>query len=166
MQDTYQKIAKGIKILGEEIKPNDIVIPIGLDGAILYHLLISQYEFSTDFLKNTCDISSKTYTDTTKFKNLLNENNEKTIYVLDMRTVTGNLGNKLKHVAGVIPFNYIVLFDVNHYANICIFDGELSDKERIIWLSKEEYKQLDIENITHNYIKEISAVKEIKKYLD
>ena len=65
MQDTYKKIAEGIKILDKEINPNDIVIPIGLDGVILYHLLKSQYEFSTNFLKNTCNISSKTDTGTT-----------------------------------------------------------------------------------------------------
>ena len=170
MQDTYKKIAEGIQILGKEIKPNDIVIPIGLDGAILYHLLVCYYDKTntqyTNFLENTCNLSSKTDTDTTKFENILIENKEKTIYVLDLRTVTGTLSTKLKQIAGENPFNYTVLFDSNYYADLRAFDNELSNKNRIIWLKKEEYETLNLDNITHEYIEKILAVTEIKNYLD
>jgi len=37
-------IAKGIRYLGETIQPDDVVIPIGLDGAIIYHLLVEHYK--------------------------------------------------------------------------------------------------------------------------
>ena len=130
------------------------------------HRYHSECFFKWIYKKKTCPLCREVLISPTEDEEFLHEVYEKTIYVLDMRTVTGTLGKNLKHVAGDIPFNYTILFDANHYADLSSFDDGLSDEERIIWLSKEEYKQLDIENITHNYIKEISAVKEIKKYLD
>ncbi|MCK5474312.1 MAG: hypothetical protein KAI53_02805 [Candidatus Aenigmarchaeota archaeon] len=167
MQKTYQRIAEGIKKLKDEIKPNDIVIPIGLDGAILYHLLVNCYDKTdteyTDFLKNTCNLSSKTETYSEKFENLLLENREKTIYALDMRTDTGRLGEKLRGLAGDSSLRYAVLFDSNGHANWCAFNEAF--EERIIWLSKKDYENLNVANITHKHLEKIPTVKEIKKYL-
>ncbi len=168
MQEIYQKIAEGIKILGEEINPNDIVIPIGLDGAIVYHLLVEYYSKNdtayTDFLKNTCNISSKTETNSEKFENILAKNARKAIYALDMRTVTGGLGVKLRELANDSNLVYAVLFDPNSHADWCAFNEAF--EERIIWLSKKDYEILDVEKITHEYIAKIEAVKEIKKYIN
>ncbi|MCK4550778.1 MAG: hypothetical protein KAT91_02400 [Candidatus Aenigmarchaeota archaeon] len=168
MQETYQKIAEGIKILGEEINPNDIVIPIGLDGAIVYHLLVDYYgkkrlEYP-NFLGNTCNLSSKTETNSEKFENILAENREKAIYALDMRTVTGGLGEKLRELANDSNLVYAVLFDPNGHADWCAFNEAF--EERIIWLSKKDYEKLNIEKITHEYIEKMPAVKEIKKYIN
>lgn len=169
MQETYKKIAEGIKILNKEINPNDIIIPIGLDGAVIYHILVNYYDKTDksyiDFLENTCDISSKKKTDTLKFKNILTKNKEKTISALDLRTVTGKLGEKLNQMAYRSSFKYAVLFDSTVNADLKAFTTKLSDKERIIWLSKKAYESLDLEKITHRYIEEIPAVIEIKKYI-
>ncbi len=176
MSRTHERIAEGIRRIRETINSEELVMSVGLDGAILYHLFNPYGD-----LDKTVYISSKAgMSDTEKFGKILEYADARTVYALDLRTKTGSLGEMLKQMSGDwknktgkgADVRYTVLFDPNNRAGIRAFNEELSDEERIIWMDGETYKKVFVNqdgewsyNISHNFIKGLPDVKGIRKLI-
>jgi len=162
----YAKFADAIYRLGVQLDDSFstikrfVVMPIGLDGAVLYHLLFKNdgrlgdlsggervviESMRQDELDNVVQLSSKSgEADDYKVGKLLEEawQYSGTVYALDIRTKTGSLGKMLKERAdrATVPLQYAVLFDPNLVADIRGSGWELSDEERdsMHWLPNPE----------------------------
>lgn len=186
MQKSYERIAEGIHITGKVIKPSDIVMPIGFDGAILYHLLTDYYEkYTLDYKDNlgyTVQVSSiDGESDRMKFETILSLAKDAKVYGLDMRTKTGTLGKMLGQMkqewkgetGNRIEFYYTVIFDPYKHADLRVFEEGLSDEERPLWLPAEDdlrrlfWKEGDMwkYDISHEFIANIPKVQQIKKLI-
>lgn len=181
----HEKVAEGIGILGNIIDKPYVIIPVGLEGAVLCHLLDVDREKRNQRylqgLENTVDISSKRdNNDFTKFEEILKCRSycKPDIYALDMRTKTGKLGRMLRERAEnfkkdrvyepFINFYYIVLFDPSKKADIRAFKEDLSDQDRIQLMTPEEYGKLvsvGIENISHEFIESLPSVQQITELI-
>lgn len=155
MDKIDSRIAEGIRMVGSAVNPAKsnkyLIMPIGFDGAILYHLLAHYYEESfydyKDDLEHTVHISSQfKEADTSKFDDVLDSGRGKKVYGLDLRTKTGSLGRMLKQMlrdyenkSGNKPnFCYTVLFDPNLCAGLRCFSEDLADDERPFWLPQKD----------------------------
>lgn len=179
----HERIAEGIRIIGNKINPLETIMPIGLDGAVLCHLLNHYYEKSAfhypDQLENIVCASSKAgESDMQKFEGVLPAKG--TVYGLDLRTKTGALGNNLKQMVkgwetktqNKADFWYTVLFDPVMCADLRAFSEQLSDEDRIVWLPEEDFEKVFQQeggiwryNISHEFLAHIPDVQEIKDLL-
>lgn len=160
MNYNHEIYAEAVVELAKKIDiENTIVAPIVFGGLPTTELLMYFYTQKHDgsVFQNSFYASSKTdgineiKLDEIRFNNILlnaSKNGSNIIY-LDERTVSGKLGKGLmektrkweeKHNVK-INSKYAVLFDPACKADIRGLALELSNKERIIWTSEEEYKK-------------------------
>ncbi len=191
MSSVHRKIGSGVAELGKNIKIQSRKMPLGIDGLVVDHLLqyyfYSKGVFYASGLNNTVQISSKEEEyDFEKIKRVVLHaaNYEEPLYALDMRTVTGSLGVKLRKVIEEIEtesgrnveFNYAVVFDKNGNADLCGLEEELTEEEReeVYWVKgKEAVRKLIHQengeweyNLSNETIANFEPVPLIKKEID
>jgi len=166
-QQIYQKVATAVNTLTEKIDASATVMPIGIDGAMTYHL----FEYALrkkqiphiDYLGNTVQASSKTgKMDDVKICAVLMQSvlQKKPIYGMDLRTKSGGLGrmlhtvvNDLKQDVPNIDFKYVTLFDARNQADISASQEDLTDteKELLRWFDSPEELPIKFKNETWLY---------------
>lgn len=190
MSYVYERVANSIISLGEQIDLQQVIMPIGFDGAVTYHLL--HYYWTKrglkpeDSLSNTLEATSRfDEFDEKKFREIMKRtySTDKIIYGLDLRTKTGKLGSmlrsKVKHFNDVndtdIKFLYVVLFDPNLTADIRSTSEELTDEDRshLYWVPSfeavKEYIRREgdswIYDLSHDNLSRLDHVQAIKELL-
>lgn len=187
MNEIYRKVAEAVNTLSDTIKP-ETTIPLGFEGAVTYHLLSYAFQkkgiMHKDNLSNVVQVSSKTEQfDREKFRKIFEDSvsfcMNRPVYVLDMRTKTGKLGEMLKSEINnsflIKNFRYTVLFDPNRKADIRATEEELTDEERkeLLWVDSPEKLEDFIKFkdgtweylITHDKLASLRHVPEIKKLI-
>ena len=179
----YEKFAEAIVSLTKKIHP-EIIMPIGFDGAVIYHLLKESYTYKginiKDQLPNTTELSSRAEEfDFCKLNAVLEKavDENKPVYGLDMRTKTGSLGRTIQQAISnweeynnkKVDFKYTVLF--GDKADISACPDIMSDEERsnFFWVDSIEkvgdYVKKDgekwIYNVTHENLARLKHVSEI-----
>jgi hypothetical protein len=189
MEVVYEKIADAINDIIPKLHSTVSIVPIGIDGAITYHLL--DYSMTKkmlshfDCLQNTVQLSSnKNLMDLDRlYETLLRECDKKRkhIYCLDMRAKTGKLAdllhmhvNDFKSDVNTMTIDYAVLFDPKKRADIRASEEELTDDEKSIlkWFDRPQDAPImqvnghcDYSNLSHDNIAMLRHVPEIKSLL-
>jgi len=186
-QQIYQKVATAVVALTEKIDSSVSVMPIGIDGAITYHLFEHALRKGQiphqDYLDNTVQASSKTgEMDDVKICAVLMQSvsQKKPIYGMDLRTKSGGLGKMLRTVANDlkqdvpnIDFKYVTLFDARNKADIRASQEDFTDteKELLKWFDNPEEFPIKFKNgdwnyyLTHDKLARIRHVPEIKSLI-
>lgn len=176
----HERVAKVLVGLRDRVDPNQIIMPIGFDGAVIYHLLHYLWGdgmmTQPDHLQNTIQASSRTHEfDRRKFREIMQTGCDtgKTVYGLDLRTKTGELGRMLKSYIGPdYAFLYVVLFDHDKHADIRGTTRRLLDRTRkfLYWVPSAEVEREYIReedyrwvyNLDHERLGKLSHVQDIK----
>lgn len=188
MRTAHERIADGVKFLAGNLDPTRPRMPVGLDGAILEHLMTTYWSkyraLHNDCLDNTVEVSSHyDRSDSEKFDGVLSSLEEDIVYAIDLRTKTGSLGRTLKDMklswekkTGMgLSFYYTVLFDTSNFSDLHVYSEELSDNDRINWFpSYEHVKNMFHKedgswrrpyNISHKSLSEIPDVRKLEKLM-
>ncbi|NIO44925.1 MAG: hypothetical protein GTN36_05235 [Candidatus Aenigmarchaeota archaeon] len=192
IEKIYGKVANAVNELATKLDASASFMPIGVDGAVTYHLLehafIKEIPHEDNLKNNIVQVSSKTEkTDEARLFSILRKNafQKKSLYGLDMRTKTGKLGAllkssvislneklKLNYLEG-LEFSYVVLFDSGRHADIRASEKELTDEEKrcLRWFEKPEDSFIKFENgvweyyATHDRLAKLRHVQKIKNLI-
>jgi len=184
MPKVYERVAASLENLVTKIQP-EVIVPVGFDGAVIYHLLAYKYKVKgtayKDQLQNVVHMSSRINEfDLHKLETILPDT-AVNVYFLDLRTKTGCLGAKIKNMTAEYLSRknlnckryYAVLF--GNKADICGDPIELSEEERtqIYWVDgrkeiqkfiRKDYKGWEYK-FTHEAIAKFKHVAEIKEII-
>jgi hypothetical protein len=186
-QQVYQKVAAAVNALTEKLDISATIMPIGVDGAITYHLLDYALRKKQvpheDYLNNTVQASSRSgEMDDVRLCGVLirGASKGKPIYGLDLRTQSGGLGkmlhaaaNDLKQDVPSIDFKYVTLFDPRNQADIRASQEELTDTEKKLlrWFDSPEEIPVKFKNeswqyyVRHDKLARVRHVPEIKSLI-
>jgi len=194
MNDVHQRVADSIKSVAKQIESDHVIapihiMPVGFDGAVIYHLLRNHWKKQgykiKDDLDKTVQISSRNGEfDENKFRNVVEEfTGWSELYALDLRTKTGYLGRMIKKCAGNCKaknpgdfgVKYVALFDHNNNADLrgSEEDFTVTDRQDLCWVPGYEIVDKYIKevggkwryNLTHQKISKFDHVAEVKKLI-
>jgi hypothetical protein len=187
--EVYKKVADAVNNLLPKLHSTAAIVPIGIDGAITYHLLDNSMKkkmlHHEDYLGNTIQISSKAnLMDMARFLEVFMREaglRGKHIYALDLRTKSGKMAdllcsqvNDLKNDIKTMTVDYAVLFDHNKLADVRASEEEFTDEEKAFlrWFDKPEDAPIrqgkngwNYNNVTHNKLSKLRHVQEIKNLI-
>ena len=180
MEYVHKAVADAIVALDKKLDQGQLIMPIGADGAVLYHLLrhyqIQKGLHQEDQMQNKIHATSRTGEidiDQLDYVTRKARISRRTIYGIDIRTKTGRLKAMLRnYMPDDVDFYYAVLFDPGMHADIRASAEELTEEGRKHidlaaavkgreWASDEVW----VYKLTHDVISEFDYVKSIKQLL-